>query len=132
MDTQWPCIGFNKLPIATEMPKDKDFRKQIKAPFTIYADFLAFWYLKSTPVTKNSKKKDRITNTSLHEPCCYSYVVVWLEGQSPTDTPVVEGKMQSKCSWMPSEGGTETLGEATTTTTTNFVTTLVTYIPTRR
>lgn len=78
MDTQWPCIGFNKLPIATEMPKDKDFRKQIKAPFTIYADFLAFWYLKSTPVTKNSKKKKTGSPTQVF--MSPAVIAMWLCG----------------------------------------------------
>ena len=75
------CQGIGKTAVRLEMPEDgkniikfKNYNKQQKLPYIIYADFEA--------ITKNVEGAERDTNKSstqniqLHEACSYCYIVV--------------------------------------------------------
>ena len=84
------CNGVNGRPTRIEMPKEgenilafKNYQKQMKAPYVIYADFEAL--VKKIPgyieLGPESKKKSYTYKTERHEACGYSYIVVKSDGE---------------------------------------------------
>ena len=81
------CKGLLKSPARTEMPKAgenkmafKNFYKQMKAPYAVYADFECI--LKKIATCEPNNKKSFTIKTKKHEPCEFSYVVVRSDGQT--------------------------------------------------
>ena len=81
------CKGLLKSPTRTEMPKAgenktafKNFYKQMKAPYVIYADFECV--LRKIVTCEPNNKKSFTIKTEKHEPCGFSYVVVRSDGQT--------------------------------------------------
>ena len=81
------CKGLLKSPTRTEMPKEgenkmafKNFYKQMKAPYAVYADFECI--LKKIYTCEPDNKKSFTVKTEKHEPCGFSYVVVRSDGQT--------------------------------------------------
>ena len=75
------CKGLLKSPTRTEMPKEgenkmafKNFYKQMKAPYVVYADFECI--LKKIHTCEPDNKRSFTAKTEKHEPCGFSYVVV--------------------------------------------------------
>ena len=69
------------------MPKEgenmmafKNFYKQMKAPYVVYADFECV--LKKIATCEPDNKKSFTVKTEKHEPCGFSYVVVRNDGQT--------------------------------------------------
>ena len=81
------CKGLLKSPTRTEMPKEgknkmafKNFHKQMKAPYVVYADFESI--VKKIHTCEPDDKKSFTVKTEKHEPCGFSYVVVRSDGQT--------------------------------------------------
>ena len=81
------CKGLLKSPTRTEMPKAgenkmafQNFYKQMKAPYTVYADFECT--VRKIHTCKRDNKKSFTVKTEKHEPCGFSYVVVRSDGQT--------------------------------------------------
>ena len=81
------CKGLLKSPTRTEMQKAgenkmafKNFYKQMKAPYAVYADFECI--LKKIATCEPNNKKSFTVKTEKHEPCGFSYVVVRSDGQT--------------------------------------------------
>ena len=81
------CKGHLKSPTRTEMPKAgenkmafKNFCKQMKAPYVVYADFECV--LRKINTCEPDNKQSFTTKTENHEPCGFSYVVVRSDGQT--------------------------------------------------
>ena len=81
------CKGLLKTPTRTEMPKEgenkmafKNFYKQMKAPYAVYADFECV--LRKINTCELDNKKSFTIKTEKHEPCGFSYVVVRSDGQT--------------------------------------------------
>ena len=81
------CKGLLKSPTRTEMSKEgenkmsfKNFYKQMKAPYVVYADFECV--LKKIATCKPDDKKSFTVKTEKHEPCGFHYVVVRNDGQT--------------------------------------------------
>ena len=81
------CKGLLKSPTRTEMPKEgenkmafKNFYKQMKSPYVVYADFECV--LKKIATCEPDSKKSLTVKTEKHEPCGFSYVIVRSDGQS--------------------------------------------------
>ena len=81
------CKGLLKSPTRTEMPKAgesmmafKNFHKQMKAPYAVYADFECI--LKKIATCEPNNKKSFTVKTEKHEPCGFSYVVVRSDGHT--------------------------------------------------
>ena len=81
------CKGLLKSPTRTEMPKEgenkmafKNFYKQMKAPFTVYADFECV--LRKIDTCEPNNKKSFTVKTEKHEPSGFSYVVVRSAGHT--------------------------------------------------
>ena len=81
------CKGLLKSPTRTQMPKAgenkmafKNFYKQMKASYAVYADFECILKKIATCVPNN--KKSFTVKTEKHEPCGFSYVVVRSDGQT--------------------------------------------------
>ena len=81
------CKGLLKGPTRTEMPKQgenkmafKNFYKQMKVPYTVYADFECV--LKKIATCEPDNKQSFTIKTGKHEPCGFSYVVVRSDGQT--------------------------------------------------
>ena len=81
------CKGLLKGPTRTEMPKQgenkmafKNFYKQMKVPYTVYADFECV--LKKIATREPDNKQSFTIKTEKHEPCGFSYVVVKSDGQT--------------------------------------------------
>ena len=77
------CNGVNGAPTRIEMPEEgkntlafKNFQKQMKAPFVIYADFEALVRKMLGCEREPSLKKSYTEKTDQHEACGYSYLVV--------------------------------------------------------
>ena len=84
------CNGVNGRPTKIDMPEEgnnnltfKNYYKQMKAPYVIYADFEAlvrkFKGCERDP--ENYKNKSYTEKTEHHEACGYSFVVVRSDGQ---------------------------------------------------
>ena len=80
------CKGLLKSPTRTAMPKQgenkmtfKNFYKQMKAPYSVYADFECI--LRRIDTCEPNNKKSFTIKTEKHEPCGFSYVVVRSDGQ---------------------------------------------------
>ena len=81
------CKGLLKSPTRTEMPKEgdnkmafKNFYKQMKVPYAVYADFECV--LRKINTCEPDRKKSFSVKTEKHEPCGFSYVIVRSDGQS--------------------------------------------------
>ena len=81
------CKGLLKSPTRTEMPKQgehkmafKNYYKQMKAPYVVYADFKCV--LKEIATCEPDNKNSFTIKTEKHEPCGFSYCVVRSDGQS--------------------------------------------------
>ena len=81
------CKGLLKSPTRTEMPKQgenkmafKNFYKQMKAPYVVYADFECV--LKKIDTCGPDNKKSFTIKTEKHEPCGFSYFVVRSDGHT--------------------------------------------------
>ena len=81
------CKGLLKSPTRTEMPKQgdnkmafKNFYKQMKAPYVVYADFECV--LRKINTCEPDNKESFTIKTEKHEPCGFSYVVVRSDGQT--------------------------------------------------
>ena len=81
------CKGLLKSATRTEMPKAgenkmafKNFYKQMKAPYAVYADFECI--LKKIATCEPNNKKSFTVKTEKHEPCGFSKVVVRSDGQT--------------------------------------------------
>ena len=95
------CKGLLKSPTRTEMPKQgenkmafKNFYKQMKAPYSVYADFECI--LRRIDTCEPNNKKSFTIKTEEHEPCGFSYVVVRSDGQIQGPF-IYRGKTQSTC-----------------------------------
>ena len=81
------CKGLLKSSTRTEMPKQrenkmafKNFYKQMKAPYSVYADFECI--LRRIDTCEPDNKKSFTVKTEEHEPCGFSYVVVRSDGHT--------------------------------------------------
>ena len=81
------CKGLLENPTRTEMPKEgenkmdfKNFFKQMKVPYAVYADFECI--LRRIDTCEPNNKKSFTIKTEKHEPCGFSYVVVRSDGQT--------------------------------------------------
>ena len=81
------CKGLMKSPTRTEMPKQgenkmafKNYYKQMKSPYVVYADFECI--LKKNATCEPDNKQSFTIKTEKHEPCGFSYVIVRSDGQS--------------------------------------------------
>ena len=68
-----PKQGENKMAF-------KNFYKQMKAPYVVYADFECV--LKKIATWEPDNKKSFTIKTEKHEPCGFSYVVARSDGQT--------------------------------------------------
>ena len=83
------CSGVNGRPTRIEMPEEgkntlyfKNYHKQMKVPYVIYADFEAL--VRKIPgceLGPESKKKSSTEKTEWHVACGYSYIVVRSDGE---------------------------------------------------
>ena len=81
------CKGLLKSPTRTEMPKEgenkmacKNFYKQMKAPYVVYADFECI--LRKINTCEPDNKQSFTVKTDKHEPCGFSYVIARSDGQT--------------------------------------------------
>ena len=81
------CKGLLKSPTRTEMPKQgdnkmvfKNFYKQMKAPYVVYADFECV--LKKIATCEPDNKQSFTIKTEKNEPCGFSFEIVRSDGQS--------------------------------------------------
>ena len=81
------CKGLLKSLTRTEMPKQgenkmafKNFYKQMKATYVVYADFECV--LKKIATCEPDNKQSFTIKTEEHEPCGFSYVAVRSDGQT--------------------------------------------------
>ena len=81
------CKGLLKSPTRTEMPKVgenkiafKNYYKQMKVPYVVYADFECV--LGKIYTCEPDNKQSFTVKTEKHEPCCFSYLVVRSDGQT--------------------------------------------------
>ena len=81
------CKGLLKSPTRTEMPKDgenkmtfKNFFKQMKSPYVVYADFECI--LRKINTCEPDNRQSFTIKTEKHEPCGFSYTVVRSDGQT--------------------------------------------------
>ena len=89
MDHKKYCNGVNGRPTKIDMPEEgknilafQNYQKQMKAPYTIYADFEAL--VKKMPGCErdpDKKYKSYTEKTEWHEACGYSYIVVKSDGE---------------------------------------------------
>ena len=86
------CNGVNGRPTKIDMPEEgdnilafKNYQKQMKAPYVIYADFEAlvrkFQGCERDPENDKYKNKSYTEKTERHEACGYSFVVVRSDGK---------------------------------------------------
>ena len=81
------CKGVLKSPTKMEMPKQgdnkmavKNFYKQMKAPYVVYADFECI--LRKINTCEPDNRQSFTIKTEKHEPCSFSYVIVRSDGQT--------------------------------------------------
>ena len=81
------CKGLLKTPTRTETPKQdenkmafKNFHKQMKAPYVVYADFECI--LRKMSTCEPDSRKSFTMKTEKHEPCDFSYVIARSDGQT--------------------------------------------------
>ena len=81
------CKGLLKSPTRTEMPKEgenkmafKNYYKQMKAPYVVYAGFECV--LKKIATCEPDNKQSFTMKTEKHEPCGFSYIIVRSDGQT--------------------------------------------------
>ena len=81
------CKGLLKSPTRTEMPKEgenkmafKNYHKQMKAPYVVYADFECL--VKKIATCKPDNRRSYTVKTEKHEPCGFSYLIVRSDGQT--------------------------------------------------
>ena len=81
------CKGLLKSPTRTEMPKEgenkmtfKNYYKQMKAPYVVYADFECL--VRKIATCEPDNKRSFTVKTEKHEPCGFSYLVVKSDGQT--------------------------------------------------
>ena len=81
------CKGLLKGPTRTEMPnvgQNKmaftNYRKQMKAPYVVYADFECI--VRKIDTCEPDNKRSFTVKTEKHEPCGFSYLVVRSDGQT--------------------------------------------------
>ena len=81
------CKGLLKSRTRTVMPKQgdnkmafKNFYKQMKAPYVVYADFECI--LRKINTCERDNKKSFTIKTEKHEPCGFSYVIERSDGQT--------------------------------------------------
>ena len=86
------CKGLLKSPTRTEMPKEgetkmafKNYYKQMKAPYAVYADFECL--VRKIDTCEPDNKRSFTVKTEKHEPCGFSYFVVRSDGQ--TQDPII-------------------------------------------
>ena len=80
------CKGLLKSPARTEMSKEgenymsfKNFYKQMKVPYTVYADFECV--LEKIDGCEPSPDESFTVKTEKHEPCVFSYIPVRSDGK---------------------------------------------------
>ena len=81
------CKGLLKSPTRTEMAKQgenkmafKNFYKQMKAPYSVYADFECI--LRRIDTCEPNNKKSFTIKSEKHEPCGFSYMIVRSDEQT--------------------------------------------------
>ena len=81
------CKGLLKSPTRTEMPKQgdnkmafKNYYKQMKAPYVVYADFECV--LKKIARCEPDNQQSFTVKTEKHEPCGFSYMIARSDGQT--------------------------------------------------
>ena len=81
------CKGLLKSPTRTEMPKEgdnkmafKNFYKQMKAPYVVYADFECL--VKKISTCEPDNKQSFTVKTEKHESCGFSYIAVRSDGKT--------------------------------------------------
>ena len=81
------CQGLLKTPTRTETPKQdenkmtfKNFHKQMKAPYVVYADFECI--LRKMSMCEPDNSCNFTMKTEKHEPCGFSYVIARSDGQT--------------------------------------------------
>ena len=81
------CNGVNGRPTKIDMPEEgenilafQNYKKQMKVPYVIYADFEAL-VKKIQGCERNPDKKSYTEKTEWHEACGYSYIVVKSDGE---------------------------------------------------
>ena len=85
------CRGINQAAVAIEMLEQgekimfNNYRKQLKAPYIIYADFE--WIIHKIQSPNLDPDKSGTQNTAHHGTCGYSFIVVRCDGE--TKPPVV-------------------------------------------
>ena len=85
------CRGINQASVATELPESEEkimfnnYRKQLKVPYIIYADFESIIHKIQGPNLDTEKSGTK--NTAHHEACGYSFIVVRCDGE--TKPPIV-------------------------------------------
>ena len=85
------CKGINQAAVAIEMPEPvekimfNNYRKQLKAPYIIYADFDSI--TQKIQGQNLDPKKSGMQNTAHHEACGYSFIVLICDGE--TKPPVI-------------------------------------------
>ena len=96
------CKRLLKSPTRMEMPKQgenkmafKNYYKQMKAPYVVYADFECV--LKKIATCEPHNKNSFTIKTEKHEPCSFSHCVVRSDGQSSAHT-LTEVKKRSTSS----------------------------------
>ena len=81
------CKGLLKSPTRTEIPKQgenkmefKNFYKQMKARYVVYADFECI--LRKINTCEPDNKQSFTIKTEKHEPCGFSYMIARGDGQT--------------------------------------------------
>ena len=81
------CKGLLKSPTRTEIPKEgenkmafKNYYKQMKPPYAVYADFECI--VEKIHTCEPDNKRSFTVKTEKHEPCGFSYLVVRSDGQT--------------------------------------------------
>lgn len=81
------CEGLLKSPTRTEMPKQgantmmfKNYRKQMKEPYVVYADFECL--IRKIHTCEPDSSRSFTVKTEKHEPCGFSYIAVRSDGQT--------------------------------------------------
>ena len=81
------CKGLLKSPTRTVMPKEeenkrafKNYYKQMKAPYVVYADFECV--LRKIHICEPNNQQSFTVKTEKHEPCGFSYMTVRSDEQT--------------------------------------------------
>ena len=94
------CNGVNGRPTKIDMPEEgenilafQNYKKQMKVPYVIYADFEAL-VKKIQGCERDPDKKSYTEKTEWHEACGYSYIVVKSDGEVKQGQKFTGAKMR--------------------------------------